>query len=193
MIKIIPIQPGQLNEYSKISGAFKVSAVLRINHLENGLNGIKIYEENIANPFIKDYDKYEKPTEWKDKWNLENWGLFVAQNDTNETIGGVVIAYDTPEIHMLEGRKDLTVLWDIRVQPEYRGKGIGKLLFNKAVEYTKEKNCKIIKIETQNNNVDACEFYSKQGCCLEGIHYGVYKEFPDEIQLLWYKRVENDK
>lgn len=192
MIKIIQIQQGQLNEYSKISSTFKVSSILRINHLENGLGGIKIYEENIANPFIKDYDKYEKPIEWKDKWNLENWGLFVAKNDTNETIGGVVIAYDTPEIHMLEGRKDLTVLWDIRVQAEYRGKGIGTLLFNKAVEYTKEKNCKIIKIETQNNNIDACKFYSKQGCYLEGIHYGVYKEFPDEIQLLWYKRIDNE-
>ena len=43
-----------------------------------------------------------------------------------------------------------------------------------------------LKIETQDDNVPACRFYAAKGCELRGIHHGMYVEYPDEVQLLWY-------
>lgn len=44
--------------------------------------------------------------------------------DGPSRVGGAVVAWRTPGADMLEGRDDLAVLWDIRVHPEYRGRGI---------------------------------------------------------------------
>ena len=32
----------------------------------------------------------------------------------------------------------------------------------------------------------ACHFYSAKGCVLRGIHHGMYAEYPEEVQFLWY-------
>jgi GNAT superfamily N-acetyltransferase len=88
---------------------------------------------------------------------------------------------------MLEGRNDLAVLWDIRVEPRLRGKGIGKTLFEMAEVWAQERHCRTLKVETQDVNPSACFFYLGRGCQLKAVMPGVYKFFPDEIQLLWYK------
>ena len=46
-----------------------------------------------------------------------------------------------------------------------------------------------MKIECQNNNVQACKFYHKQGAILGKIDaYAYYKDIDirDEVQLIWY-------
>ena len=88
---------------------------------------------------------------------------------------------------MLEGRKDLAVLWDIRVVPERRGCGVGAALFARAERWAAERGARRLKIETQNVNVAACRFYASRGCHLGAIHRFAYRDLPDETQLLWYK------
>jgi predicted GNAT family acetyltransferase len=80
------------------------------------------------------------------------------------------VAHRTPGVYMLEGRDDLAVLWDIRVQPVVRGHGIGHLLFEAAAATARQWQCRLLKIETQNINVAACRFYAREGCQLGGIH-----------------------
>jgi ribosomal protein S18 acetylase RimI-like enzyme len=150
----------------------------------------KFFEEKTTIPYIKNYDKFDKnqPKEELKKFNIKNWIIQCAyKNDT--LVGGMILAYDTKEIHMLEGRGDITCLWDIRVHPDYRRQGIGTQLFNSAVNETRGKNCKFMKIETQNINVNACKFYKKQGCKLGSINQYAYKDYPDEIQFIWYRFV----
>jgi GNAT superfamily N-acetyltransferase len=60
-------------------------------------------------------------------------------------------------------RSDLAVLWDIRVQPERRGRGVGKALFYASVDWACRRGCRQLKVETQNVNVAACRFYASQG------------------------------
>ncbi len=91
---------------------------------------------------------------------------------------------------MLEGHIDLAVLWDIRVNPAVRGGGVGRALFNAAMSWAARRGCHRLKIETQNNNVAACRFYQRMGCHLHAVHRNIYPEFPDEIQLIWMKTVE---
>ena len=88
---------------------------------------------------------------------------------------------------MLENRSDLAVVWDIRVSPDLRGRGIGAALFDSAEKWAETQGCRQLKVETQNINVAACRFYASQGCSLGAIHRFAYPELPDEVQLLWYK------
>ena len=49
------------------------------------------------------------------------------------------------------------------VEPEYRGKGIGTELINKAKELCKENDIKYLKVEVTADNEQAKEFYKKNG------------------------------
>jgi len=188
-IEIESIAWDQLDEYAKIPISFEVTSILDVSFLGNGINGIGIIEAEIESPYLKDYDESESPDDWAKNWDTKNWGFFVARNKKSEAIAGVSIALKTKGLNMLEGRNDLAVIWDIRVKPEYRNKGVGTLLFHQAIDFSQRAKCKTLKIETQNNNVNACRFYAKQNCYLGGIHANAYEEFPSEIQFLFYKNI----
>lgn len=177
-----------LNLYSKIPMAFESNTVFDVLPLEGGLDGFSIQERSLITPFKKDYDaiKGEGPLSWPLHFNLSNWGFIVARRG-NEIIGGVVIAHNTEEVRMLEGCQDLAVIWDLRVSPEYQRRGVGRKLFMASEKWAISRNSRILKIETQNNNVAACKFYSNQGCELGAINRFAYPEYPDEVQLLWFK------
>ena len=96
-----------------------------------------------------------------------------------------MLAHDTDDVDMLEGRADIVVIWDIRVQPVHRSKGIGHALFNGAIRWARERSCKYLRAETQNINMPACRFYQGQGCSLISIDRVGYPDFPNEIKLIW--------
>lgn len=90
---------------------------------------------------------------------------------------------------MLNNRDDMSVLWDIRVDDRYKRQGIGTKLFNLAVEWSKSKGFKQMKIECQNSNVQSCRFYYRHGAVLGEIdEYAYYDDVDtqDEVQLIWY-------
>jgi GNAT superfamily N-acetyltransferase len=175
-----------LEDYARIRMSFEVRQVLDVAVLENGLGGFSLSERKLEAPYLKDYDEIENPLQWQFSFDMSNWGFFVARSEGSR-VGGAVVAFDTPGMAMLEDRKDLAVLWDIRVAAEARGKGVGALLFSAAEEWAGERACQRLKVETQNINVPACRFYAKQGCVLGAIHRFAYPNFPNETQLLWYK------
>jgi GNAT superfamily N-acetyltransferase len=88
---------------------------------------------------------------------------------------------------MLEGRRDLAVLWDIRVLSDARGGGIGSALFGAAEKWAESRGYRQLKVETQNINAPGCRFYERQGCMLRAIRHFAYPNLPEEIQMLWYK------
>jgi GNAT superfamily N-acetyltransferase len=90
---------------------------------------------------------------------------------------------------MLEDRRDVAVLWDIRVAAEVRGQRVGTALFDAAEKWAVTHGCQRLKGETQNINVPACRFYAKQRCELGAIHRFAYPDLPNETQLLWYKNL----
>jgi ribosomal protein S18 acetylase RimI-like enzyme len=60
------------------------------------------------------------------------------------------------------------------VKEEYRGKGVGKLLMNKAVEIARQKGARMLILETQSWNVRAISFYVKYGFELVGLDTHAY-------------------
>jgi GNAT superfamily N-acetyltransferase len=139
-------------------------------------------------PWVKDYDaiKGEGPTRWPKRFDVANWGLLAA-HDAGHRVGGAVLAFNTAGVNLLEGRADVAVLWDIRVRPEVRAAGIGTALFRAAEVWARDRDCRTLKIETQNINVAACRFYARMGCTLGAIDRFAYPALPDEVQLMWLK------
>jgi len=174
-----------LAEFARIPIAFEVRSLLDVSE-EGG--GFVLTERGLAVPRVKDYDAIggEGPTRWADRFDLSNWGFLLARVD-GRPVGAAVVAFDTPGVDMLEGRRDLAVLWDLRVAPDARGQGVGSALFRAAEAWARARGCTQLKIETQNINVPACRFYAGQGCVLGAANRSAYPELPDEIQLLWYK------
>jgi ribosomal protein S18 acetylase RimI-like enzyme len=189
-INIVEETPDVLWEYEKISIAFLVETYFRVELYDKGLGGIRLIEETTENPFIKDYDAYqeERPSHWAKQFDLSNWGILSAF-DGKRRIGGAAIAWNTPGVLMLDGRKDLACLWDLRISADYRGKGVGQALFSSALAWAKERNCRSFKVETQNTNVPACRFYVRQGCQLGAINRYAYSEAMNEVQLIWFRNV----
>jgi GNAT superfamily N-acetyltransferase len=177
-----------LAEYASIPIAFEVNSALDIAGTFDGEPRFELTERSLSTPYIKDYDAIdgEHPTQWPVRFDVSNWVVLAAWVD-GRRVGGAVVAFDNAGLDMFEGRRDLAVLWDIRVAPEFRGQGVGSSLFQAAEACARERGCRQIKVETQNINVPACDFYARMGCVLQSVSRRAYAELPDEVQLLWYK------
>lgn len=172
-----------LPEHATLSAAFRVEKILEFNEIADNL---VVSERIVDAPHWKDYDQLDAPAAWADRFDVSNWGLLGAFLD-GRRVGGAVIAFDTAAAEILEGRKDLAVLWDLRVQPDYRRRGVGAALFRAVEHWAASKGCTELKIETQNTNLTACRFYERQGCSLREINPDAYPTLPHELQLIWSK------
>jgi ribosomal protein S18 acetylase RimI-like enzyme len=177
-----------LPEYGSIPIAFQVKSRYSIEPIQNGLGGFHFVEEQIE-PYIKDYDaiKGERPSDWLHRWDTSNWCVLSAFVE-KQRIGGAVVAWKTEGLNMLADREDLSVLWDLRIHPNFRRSGIGRRLFDQAVEWSRNRHCSQMVVETQNINVPACQFYVRKGCQLGAINRYAYKDL-DEVQFFWYKAI----
>ena len=169
---------------------FTVESVLRVVEIDGGLGGLALREEPLRRPYVKDYDQYddESPATWAERFDVSKWGFFLAR-EGETPVGAAAVAFDTAGVDILAGQKDLVALWDIRLRPEHRRRGVGTDLFARAIEWARAKNCRHLKIETQNINVPACRFYARQGCRLGAIDrhgYGGDPRVAGETMLLWY-------
>jgi GNAT superfamily N-acetyltransferase len=180
-----------LAEYARVPIAFEVKEVFDVALHERGLGGFILAARRLDAPYIKDYDAIEdeRPANWARRFDMSNWGLLAAHAE-GVRVGGAVVAFDTAGLDMLEGRgRELAVLWDIRVAPEARGRGVGSALFRAVEAWAMRRGCRWLKVETQNINVPACRFYAQQGCELGAVNRFAYPQLPHEVQLLWYKEL----
>jgi GNAT superfamily N-acetyltransferase len=185
--RIAEESPPSFAAYARVSIAFEVTSVYEVAAAREETRGIRLVERAVATPWIKDYDAIEgnAPARWPRRFDVSRWGVLVAR-DGRTRVGGAVVAFDGDEADVREGRRDLAMLWDLRVAPSHRGRGIGSALFDAACAWAASRAAKRLEIETQNVNVPACRFYAKHGCALGAIHRFAYPDFPDEVQLLWY-------
>jgi GNAT superfamily N-acetyltransferase len=187
-VTIRTIEADQFSLYDAIPNWFRVESVLRVEVIDGGLGGFRLGEEPVAEPFIKTYGD-DGPTDWAAGFDLGRWGIFLAA-DGDLPVGGATVAVDAP-VYPLDRfqRKDLAVLWDIRVHPDHRGCGVGSLLFDRAAAWARQNGRGQLGLETSSINVPACRFYAHVGCELGAIHRYGYAGVPQvahEAMLLWY-------
>ena len=189
-IQIVEAGVEALAEFATISPAFEVRSRYRVEQADRGLGGLRLVEEPVDQPSIKDYDSGgELPTDWRGMFDLSSWALLLARDDTRP-VGGLVIAYSAQGMPMfgLEARAELAAVWDIRIDREYRRRGIGSELFRMAATWARERECTQLAVETQNINMPACRFYASQGCHLGQVSLHGYEgtSGQGEVMLVWY-------
>lgn len=176
-------------QYDLIPMTVNVKSYYKIEKINRGLSGFTLVETPVEEPYIRDFctGDDESVTRWE-RFDLSNWAFFIAF-DGEKPIGGAAVASRTEEVNMLSDRNDLAVLWDIRVDGEYKRQGIGQALFDMAVNWSRGQGLAQLKIECQNNNVPAVNFYHKQGAVLSVIdEYAYYNEpeYRHETQFIWF-------
>jgi len=183
-VSIGKINQSLLDDYSKISIKFWVDSLYQLIPIRHGLGGVRLTEVEVK-PYEKDYDSIESnPRHLLSKFNLANWRIVYVTED-GKMIAGAIIAYSTDGINMLKGKSDLAVLWDIRVNSDYRRLGLGSRIIDEVKRWAISRGFTRLKIETQNNNVKACNFYASQGATLTGYNMHYYNDYPEEVQFIW--------
>lgn len=173
--------------YDSVPMNVEVRSEYRLQPIDGGLGGLALTEVPVA-PHIKDLSQYEKATEYETQFDISRWRFYMAF-DGGTPVAALTLAGTTQGMHMLGGRRDACVLWDIRVADAYKRRGLGQRLLDMAIENARADGyCQMI-IECQNNNVPACRFYRKQGAVLGKVDAYAYYSDPDirdEVQLIWY-------
>jgi GNAT superfamily N-acetyltransferase len=155
-----------LGEYASIPISFWVKSRLRVQ------NSV-LEEEPVDRAYLKDW---ESPLNWAKERDLGGCGIFIAR-DGARLVGGAMVDKNAGE--------DVATLVDLRVAPDRRRQGIGRLLFERALTWTRDQKLRAIRIETQNNNVGACRFYARCGAGLITVVPNAYAQLPDEVMLVW--------
>ena len=88
----------------------------------------------------------------KDCLKTEN-NLNIIARINNDAIGYISLSFVLDESELLK----------IVVKKNYRGKGIGKLLLNEAIQYLKERSIKTIFLEVRKSNCVAIGLYENMG------------------------------
>ncbi len=172
-MKIEIISHSNLHNINKIDSTFTVDSKLMLNLSNNKF----FYEIRTVTPYKKTYN-YEYQ-DYSSYINSDSKTVFFALEDDILAAQIIVIKY----------WNDYAYINDISVKDKYRGKGIGKALIQKIIEWAKEHNCIGVEAETQDVNVKACLFYEKLGFTLGGVNLFRYRSFSkekDEIALNWY-------
>jgi ribosomal protein S18 acetylase RimI-like enzyme len=188
-IDIREIGREELGRYGQIPISFRVESRLRVETIDGGFGGLRLTEELVEEPYVKDYDEFEhgNPLDCAKRFDHSRVHPFVAY-DREKPVGAGIVVVDSLGACALTCRDDVAVVWDIRVHPDCRGQGIGSMLFDHAVTCAREQGCAVLAAETQNTNVPACRFYAGKGCYLGLISpcaYGNDPRVAHETMLLW--------
>lgn len=177
-----------LARYARVPIAFAVREVAEVIEAPDGRGTLALRPRVIEQPYVKDYDDDGGPEAWASRFDLSHWRFFAARV-AGERVGGAAVVFRAPDVDMLRGRQDVALLWDIRVAREMRGRGVGASLVAAVEAWSAAHGAEWLEVETQNVNVPACRFYERMGFVLREVHPHAYASLPDEIQLLWHKRV----
>ncbi|KAL6887325.1 acyl-CoA N-acyltransferase [Trichoderma longibrachiatum] len=81
------------------------------------------------------------------------------------------------------------IVLDVRI----RGRGYGRMLLDKVVEWARKLGVAGIRLESQSNNVGACYFYKRYGFKFGGYDEYLYRGIPEnshETAFFWYYMLE---
>jgi streptothricin acetyltransferase len=91
------------------------------------------------------------------------------------------------QVKVISWWNDFAYIDDLIVNPEFRGLGVGQALIGETIEWSQARRFPGIMLETQDDNVPACQLYQKCGFVLGGFDQFTFKNTkPNETALFWY-------
>lgn len=108
------------------------------------------FENSLPESYLKAFEEIEA--------DHNNELVVVEQN--GETVGTLQMTF-IPSVSFQGGRR--AQIESVRVVAERRGQGIGRKMFQWAIERAREKNCRMIQLSTNNDRADAQRFYENLG------------------------------
>jgi ribosomal-protein-alanine N-acetyltransferase len=116
---------------------------------------------------------------------INSQGFFVAE--INEKIIGYAIA--SIERNLWKPWKTFGHLVNIAVDPEFRGKGIGRELAETVIEYLKSKKIRKVILEVRTSNIVAKNLYASMGFLETGVKEKYYED--GESAIIMAKEIED--
>ncbi len=163
----ISVIPEQVAETLDAENHFIVREVFDV-HLSD--QGFELSTRSVS-PYRKDYISDDDSDE-----DSACYGAFIDQ----ELVG---------KIELNSTWNDLASIEHIVVSHTHRGKGVAHSLIEFAKKWALSRQLLGIRLETQTNNVPACNLYAKCGFTLGGIDLFTYKTRPqvsNETAMYWY-------
>src|SRR4051794_21665432 len=121
-----------LARYADVPIGFTVTEAFDVSPDTNGSGRFELSLRRVAVPYTKNYDTAgEHPAQWPSRFDVSGWGLFAAFVERTRVGGAAVFqGADAPD-----DASDVAVLWDIRVMPEWRRRGVGSALIDAAIAW----------------------------------------------------------
>jgi ribosomal protein S18 acetylase RimI-like enzyme len=119
----------------------------------------ELIKKTFSEPFTKTFPgRFFEP-------HVEEPKVFSAKLDELQ-VGWIEVGY--------QKWNNIMRVWEFLVKEEYRRRGIGTLLMNCAVKVAREKDARMLVLETQSCNAPAIDFYLKYGFELIGFDTAAY-------------------
>lgn len=174
-MEIVRITEDKIKDITGINEPFEI-----IGRLKPALvNGEWTYgEELLDKPYLHTYP--DDDTDYSEYVDDPYKTAFLAYVD-GRFAGRIIVRKDWNKYAFIE---------DISVLKAFRGQGVGTALIQKTTEWAKSEGMSGLALETQDNNLLACRFYSRCGFNLGAVNTMLYKNldkpFCDASALYWY-------
>lgn len=108
------------------------------------------FESPLPESYLQAFDEIDRD---------ENNELVVVEQN-GEIVGTLQLTF-IPSISFQGGKR--AQIESVRVVASVRGQGIGKKMFEWAIQRAREKNCRMIQLSTNNDRAEAQRFYENLG------------------------------
>lgn len=168
-IVIRPLRHGDLIALDQIDPHFVSESYLDIEVEGDGLGATwRLVERPFEQPFRKEIGyRYDVSEIARTRMRLEEGQSLQLVAERNGRLVAVL------EVEPEEWR-NTAILWALFVDASARGRGLGRLLFERAVEWARDRGFRALVLETQTNNVPALRFYQRLGCRIAGLDIFFY-------------------
>jgi len=143
---------------------------------------LSIENESLMYAIVPVAEPYEREVHAEDvDYGFDEAGVTIFFAEVDGNLAG--------RIKMMKWWNQFGYVEDLVVNPEYRGKGIGRKLLEHGIQWARENNFSGVMLETQDDNVPACTLYQSCGFILSGFDRNVYKAInpnTKETALYWY-------
>ena len=176
-MEIVKLSSYTLKDMNKANEAFEIIGKLKPTFINDEWTYTEeIYAQSYLYSYPNEDCDYSLYIDNPDK------AVFLAYSDM-KCVGQIVLRKDWNKYAFVE---------DICVSKSSRGQGVGTALIQKAIEWAKDKKLCGLALETQDNNLLACRFYSKCGLAIGAVNTMLYKNFhkpwSDATAIFWYMK-----